>query len=101
DVDETVTSCKVVSKDKRGIKTVLPLAAIDKRFPYDENNPRAEFDAQMAKARLKPKGSKEVSGQLAAAHWAVDHKQYDMAKEALDEAARIDPANADVKTLQQ
>jgi len=98
DVDEAGTPGKVIVTDKRGIKTSLPRAAVDHKFYYD--SPRDEFDAQMAKAHLKPKGSKDVSGQLAAARWAIDHKQYDWAKEALDDAARIDPANADAKALQ-
>jgi hypothetical protein len=101
DIDDTSTPGKVIVTDKRGIKTALPRAAVERPFYYDSNNPRAEFDAQMAKGRLKPKGPKDVSGQLAAAHWAIDHKQYEMAKEALDEAARNDPANPDVKALQQ
>jgi hypothetical protein len=42
-----------------------------------------------------------VAGRLAAARWALDHKQYDMAREALDEAATIDANNAELKALRQ
>jgi hypothetical protein len=92
---------QVIITQKNGAKTTVPRPSVDQFFIYDANNPRKEFDAQMAKARLKPKGSKDVSGQLAAARWAIDHKHYDMAKEALDDAARIDPANPEVKAQQQ
>jgi len=89
---------QVIITQKNGAKTTVASQSVDKVYIYDANDPRKEFDAQMAKARLKPK---DVAGRLAAARWALDHKQYDMAKQALDEAARIDATNAELKSLQQ
>jgi hypothetical protein len=89
---------QVIITQKNGAKTTVAGQSVDHIYIYDPNDPRQEFDAQMAKARLKPK---DVAGWLSAARWALDHKQYDMARAALEEAARTDATNAEVKTLQK
>ena len=55
---------QVIITQKNGAKTTVASQSVDKVYIYDANDPRKEFDAQMAKARLKPK---DVAGRLAAA----------------------------------
>jgi len=55
--------------------------------------------SQQFQDRLNNLGPRDVKGRLALASWALDNKQYDLARKAAQEARTIDPRSEDVATM--
>lgn len=54
---------------------------------------------QQFQDRLSNLGPRDVKGRLALASWALDNKQYDLARKVAEEARTIDPGSQDVLTM--
>jgi hypothetical protein len=90
DVSETDRDIVV---DIHGVKTVIPrenLASLN--YPA---SPEQQFQD-----RLNALDPKDVRGRIDLAKWAIDQRQYDQARTALDQAQALDPNNREVFDLQ-
>jgi len=96
--DGKVIEGDVTEQDERvvinikGIQTSVPRAnvlSIDYPPPMED-----QFKQRLAKL---PRN--DIKGRIDLAHWAFDNRRYDLARDALDDALRLDPNNLEATTF--